>query len=193
MVMIGHPFTAAAVKELRLGDMVSLSGRVYTARDNVCRYLYDHAKAPADLRDGALYHCGPIVDGKDNLWKVASAGPTTSMRVEKYTPRIIEQHHVRVLIGKGGMGQSTRKACAKHACVYLQAVGGAASVLAESIINVAGVHFLTEFGSAEAMWTFEMSNFVGVVSIDTAGRSLHDRVRRSSKRELRKLIADGDA
>jgi tartrate/fumarate subfamily iron-sulfur-dependent hydro-lyase beta chain len=184
-----YPFTLEKIRELRVGDRVAVSGRVFTGRDRAHKYLADGGKCPVDLRDGALYHCGPVVMRKEDGWVVRAAGPTTSVRQEPYMARIIGEHHVRVIIGKGGMGEATRKACAQCGCVYLHAVGGAAAVLAGGIERVAGVHFLSEFGPTEAMWEFEVKGLEAVVTTDARGRSLHNRIRAASKRALRRLSA----
>lgn len=183
-----YPFTAAKVRELKVGETVSLSGRIFAGRDRLHKYLFEGGKSPVDLKDGAIYHCGPIVLRKEGVWVVLAAGPTTSMRHEAYMPGIIEQHHVRVIIGKGGMGEATRRACAKYGCVYLQAVGGAASLLASRIEEVGGVHFLKEFGAAEALRELVVRSFTAIVTIDARGQSLHKKVKATSKRALKKVL-----
>jgi fumarate hydratase subunit beta len=107
--------------------------------------------------------------------------------------RLIAQHHVRVIVGKGGMGEATRKACVEHGCVYLHAVGGAASVIADRITAVTSVHLLNEFGPAEAVWELTVNGLEAIVTMDTRGRSIHDRIRASSKRALGKLLAQSHA
>jgi tartrate/fumarate subfamily iron-sulfur-dependent hydro-lyase beta chain len=186
---IESPFTREKVAELRVGDRVRLTGRIYTGRDRLHKFLCEGGKCPADLKDGALYHCGPVMIRDGAGWRVVAAGPTTSMREEPYAARVIRNCQVRVLIGKGGMGESTRQACAQFGCVYLQAVGGAAGVLAQTVERVGGVHFLREFGSAEAMWELCVKGFEAVVTMDARGRSLHRRVRTASARELKALLA----
>jgi fumarate hydratase class I len=104
-------------------------------------------------------------------------------------PYLIRQCGVRVVIGKGGMGEETRKACAECGCVYLQTVGGAASLLAARIQGVESVHFLGEFGAAEALWELNVKDFEAVVTIDAAGRSLHKRIEARSRRALTDLLA----
>jgi len=183
-----YPFTLTKIRDLKVGQRVSVSGKIFTGRDRLHKYLYDGGKCPVELRDGAIYHAGPIAIRKEGVWVVKAAGPTTSMREELYMPRIIEQHRMRVIIGKGGMGDSTRKACAKYGCVYLQAVGGAASLIAEFVKAVNGVHFMTEFGAAEALWDLTVKGFGVVVTIDAAGRSLHKRIERSSRKALEKIM-----
>jgi fumarate hydratase subunit beta len=183
-----YPFTAEQVGDLRAGQFVLVSGVVYTARDRFHKYLFEGGKSPADLRNGALYHCGPVVVRKDGHWLVRAAGPTTSLREEPYLPRIIKEHGVRVVIGKGSMGKITEEACAGGGCVYLHAVGGAAQVLADKVVAVQNVFLGKEFGLTEAMWVLELKDFPAIVAIDTHGRSLLRRVQNGSRRALRKLM-----
>ena len=190
-VTIDYPFTAEKIRALKLGERVSLNGRIVTGRDRVHKFLAEGGKCPADLKNGALYHCGPSVVRRDSTWVITAAGPTTSMREEPYMPGIIEQCRLRVIIGKGGMGPKTRKACAKFGCVYLEAVGGAAQVLNESIERVTEVHFKKEFGIAEAIWELEVKDFPAIVAIDALGKGIHEKVQRSSKRVLRQLLKNG--
>ena len=103
---------------------------------------------------------------------------------------IITRYGVRVIIGKGGMGAATREACQRQGCVYLQAVGGAAVLLAERIRGVRQVHFLEEFGATEAMWGLDVAGFEAVVAIDTYGRSLYDDVAAQSRHELDRLLSN---
>jgi fumarate hydratase class I len=117
-------------------------------------------------------------------WKVVAAGPTTSTREEPYQWQIIHDHGVRGVIGKGGMGPKTLKACQDDGCVYLHAVGGAAQVLAECVKKVRNVYFLEKFGSPEAIWELEVENFPVVVTIDSHGRSLHAEIFDSSAKVL---------
>jgi len=187
-----YPFTAEQTGALRTGDFVLVSGLVYTGRDRLHKYLFDDGACPVDLRDGAIYHCGPVVVHGDKGWAVRAAGPTTSTREEGYLPRIIRNHGVRVIIGKGSMGKATAQACREGGCVYLHAVGGAAKILADKVSEVKGVHFGAEFGLTEAMWMLEVKDFPAIVAIDSRGRSLLQRVRNGSIRALRKLFDSGE-
>lgn len=189
MNAIEYPYTAAKVGDLKLGERVMLNGRVFTGRDALHKHLFEGGACPVRLRDGALYHCGPVTLHHDGSWKVVAAGPTTSARMDIYTPWLIEHHRVRMIVGKGGMSKAVANACAEHGCVYLQTIGGAASLLASCIQEVKGVHFLREFGSADALWEFEIRDFPAVVAIDARGRSLHRRVSNASRRALRELLA----
>ncbi len=189
MIELQHPFTEAQVRPLQAGQSVHVAGVVYTGRDRLHKFLHDGGASPVSLRDGAIYHCGPVVvpDGAGG-WRIVAAGPTTSSREDPYMPAIIAQHGLRVIIGKGGMGAATREACREHGCVYLQAVGGAAALLAARIRAVRRVFFLSEFGATEAMWELDVSAFEAIVGIDAQGRSLFDEVAEQSRRELDRLL-----
>ena len=185
---ISAPFTVEKIRELKVGEKVSLTGKVFTGRDRLHKHLHDGGLCPVSLKDGVIYHCGPVVIRDDGQWLVKASGPTTSMREEPYTPAIIQKNGVRIIIGKGGMGAGTAKACAKFGCVYLEAVGGTAQVLNQRIQKVGNVHFLREFGATEAMWELDVVDFPAIVAMDARGRSLHKRIQSSSKRILKKIL-----
>lgn len=184
-----YPFTEEKVRALHTGDRVALSGKVFTGRDRLHSYLSKGGRCPLSLRDGAMYHCGPVVVRQRGEWIVRAAGPTTSMREEPYEARVIAAHGLRIVIGKGGMGKATREACREHGCAYLQAVGGAAAIMAATIVRVTGVHFMEEFGPTEALWEFQVRDMMATVTMDGFGRSLHDRVSNGSRRALTRLLA----
>lgn len=191
MTSLNTPISETQIRELKVGDEVEISGVLYTGRDAVHKFLFKGGALPSDvnLKDGVLYHCGPVVmRDESGRWKVVAAGPTTSTREEPYQARVIEKLGLRGVIGKGGMGEQTLAACRAHGCVYLHAVGGAAQVLAERIQSVRSVHFLEEFGSPEAIWELEVERFPVVVTMDSHGGSLHREVFASSEAELRKRL-----
>jgi fumarate hydratase class I len=190
MIQLTTPFTEEAMRALKVGDEVAITGILFTGRDAVHKYLHEGGTLPAgvNLRDGMLYHCGPVVLPENGGWRVVAAGPTTSIREEPYQAQIIEQFALRGVIGKGGMGSRTLEACRKCGCVYLHAVGGAAQVLAECIKKVRGVSFLKEFGSPEAIWELEVEQFPAVVTMDAHGRSLHQEIFAASQSELVKRL-----
>lgn len=186
-VRLQTPLDEALVRSLRIGDQVLLSGRIHTARDAAHKYLASEGTSPAtlpaglELQGGVLYHCGPVMVRDDGgSWRVTAAGPTTSAREEPYQGEVLRRYGVRAIIGKGGMGDATRRALAECGAVYLSAVGGAAQVLAASVQRVEDVYFLEEFGSPEAMWSLFVHDFPAVVTMDSTGESLHDRVLRQS-------------
>jgi tartrate/fumarate subfamily iron-sulfur-dependent hydro-lyase beta chain len=183
-----HPFSAEATQSLALGEKVRISGTLFTGRDRLHKYLYEGGECPVDLRNGALYHCGPVVLQRDGVWAVTAAGPTTSVRHEPYMATLIARHGLRVVLGKGGMGEATRKACAEHGCVYLHAVGGASALIAACVESVKAVHFIRDFGAAEALWVLQVRGIEAVVTIDAHGHSLHDEVMAKSKVVFEELI-----
>lgn len=191
MIPLTFPFTEAQVRALKVGDEVSISGVVFTGRDAVHKYLHEGGALPpgVSLRDGIIYHCGPVMMKQaDGSYKCTAAGPTTSIREEPYQWQIIRDFGVRGVIGKGGMGEKTLAACKEHGCVYLHAIGGAAQVLAECVKKVRNVYFAEEFGSPEAIWELEIENFPAVVTIDSHGNSLHKEVMAASSAELAKHL-----
>jgi len=191
MTNLSFPFTEEKVRALKVGEEVLISGVVFTGRDAVHKYLHEGGALPptVNLRDGIIYHCGPVMMKQtDGSWKCTAAGPTTSIREEPYQWQIIRDFGLRGVIGKGGMGERTLAACQKHGCVYLHAIGGAAQVLAECIKKVPNVYLMAEFGAPEAIWELEIVDFPAVVTIDAHGNSLHQHVLASSQAELAKRL-----
>jgi len=186
------PFTEEKIRDLRVGDIVEISGIVFTGRDAVHKYLHEGNPSPVDLTDAIIYHCGPVVVKEKNVWVVKAAGPTTSIREEPHEAALIERYHLRGVIGKGGMGQKTLGACQEHGCVYLHAIGGAAQVLAEKVVRVRGVHLMERFGSPEAIWEFEVEGFPAVVTMDTHGNSIHKDLLAASTARLQEVFAEID-
>jgi fumarate hydratase class I len=179
------PISDAEVRALKVGDVVLISGRMFTGRDAVHAHLMKH-QPPVDLSGGVLYHCGPVVAKEADGWRVTAAGPTTSIREEPYQADILERYGVRVVIGKGGMGARTLAGLKKSGAVYLNAVGGAAQFYARCIERVAGVS-LMEFGTPEAMWHLDVRDFPAIVTMDAHGNSLHKDVEAASGAVLETL------
>lgn len=187
MITLTHPFTEDKIRGLQLGDEVLISGVIHTGRDAVHKYLHEGGQLPpgVSLRDGILYHCGPVVMKQaDGSWKATAAGPTTSTREEPYQWQVIRDFGLRGVIGKGGMGEKTLAACKEYGCVYLHAIGGAAQVLAERIKKVRNVYMMEKFGAPEAIWEFEVEGFPAVVTMDAHGHSLHAEILAKSKAAL---------
>ena len=191
MTKLSFPFSEEKIRALKVGDEVLISGVVFTGRDAVHKYLHEGGALPpgVTLRDGIIYHCGPVMlKQEDGTYKCTAAGPTTSTREEPYQAQIIRDHGVRGVIGKGGMGAKTQAACKEYGCVYLHGVGGAAQVLAECVKQVRNVYFLEQFGSPEAIWELDVADFPAVVTIDAHGNSLHEEVFAKSQAELAKRL-----
>jgi fumarate hydratase, class I len=182
-ISLTTPFSTDDVKKLKAGDVVLLSGTIYTGRDEVHKYLYKGGDLPF-LKDGIIYHCGPVVVEEGDRYRVLAAGPTTSIREEPYQADIIARYGIKAVIGKGGMGAKTQEACQKHGCVYLHAIGGAAQIYAQTVTDVTGVDLKDKFGSPEAVWHLVVKDLPAIVTIDSHGRSLHAEVAEASKKEL---------
>lgn len=176
------PLTEEKIRSLKVGDVVLISGKMYTGRDAIHAHLMTN-DPPVDLHGQALYHCGPVTIKENGKWKITAAGPTTSSREEPYQSDIIKKYGVRAIIGKGGMGKKTLAALKEHGAVYLNAIGGAAQYYAKCITSVDGVD-LEHFGLPEAMWHLSVTNFPAIVTMDAHGNSLHAEIENISAKEL---------
>jgi fumarate hydratase, class I len=181
-IALKAPLSEADVRALKVGDVVMISGRMFTGRDAVHSHLMKH-EPPVDLRGAVLYHCGPVAVKSGDGWTINAAGPTTSIREEPYQGEIIKRYGVRVVIGKGGMGAGTLAAMKEHGAVYLNAIGGAAQFYARAIKKVDDVSLL-EFGTPEAMWHLTVEDFPAIVTMDAHGNSLHKDVEQESGQHL---------
>ena len=186
-VALNAPLSEADIRGLKVGDVVMISGRVFTGRDAVHSHLMKH-DPPVDMRGSVLYHCGPVVVKEGDGWRVTAAGPTTSIREEPYQGEIIKRYGVRAVIGKGGMGAKTLAALKEHGAVYLNAIGGAAQFYARSIKKVDGVSLL-ELGTPEAMWHLTVEAFPAIVTMDAHGNSLHKDIEQESGQHLETIGA----
>jgi len=184
-IVLTPPLDAATVRALRVGDVVLITGRVYTGRDAVHAHLMKH-EPPVDLNGAVLYHCGPVVARDGEGWRVMAAGPTTSIREEPYQADIIRKYGVRAVVGKGGMGAKTLAALRDHGAVYLNAIGGAAQFYARTIEAVDGGS-LMEFGTPEAMWHLRVRELPAIVTMDAHGNSLHKTIEDASAQALASL------
>jgi fumarate hydratase, class I len=183
MKKITSPLTPEIITSLYAGDMVFLTGRIVTARDQVHKFLVSGGTSPIDLTGLVIYHCGPVVIKENSQWRITAAGPTTSMREEPYEAEVISMLHPGAIMGKGGMGQKTLQALKAHGCVYLHVTGGAAQYLAQRILKVETVH-LMEFGQPEAMWVLNVKDMPALVTMDSHGNSLHKRILDVSTKNL---------
>ncbi len=185
------PLSEELARSLRSGDLVSMSGTIVTGRDRVHKYLVERRPAkndmPFNLAGTVLYHCGPVMKRVDEEFCAVAAGPTTSMRVEMYEADVIGEYGLRGVMGKGGMGERTRKALQQNGCVYLHTFGGAAVCLADRIKKTLGVWMLDEFGPTEAMWYFEIEDFPAIVTMDAHGNDLHAEIEKKSRARFAEL------
>ena len=188
-VILTPPLTEAQMRALKVGDVVLITGEMFTGRDNVHAYLMKNPP-PVDLAGAVLYHCGPVMLKEGDRWTVKAAGPTTSIREEPYQADVIRRYGVRAVIGKGGMGPKTLAALKESGAVYLNGIGGAAQYYARTVEQVLGVDLL-EFGIPEAMWHLRAQGFAAIVTMDAHGGSLHAEVEQSSGEALEALRTAG--
>ncbi len=167
---------------LRAGDRVTLSGVVYTARDEAHLRMQEEG-IPFDPHGAVVYHCGPVIQGG----RVIAAGPTTSARMNALSGFLIERG-VRALVGKGGMGRQVAEQL-KGRGIYLAFTGGCAA-LAASRMTLKGV-FFEDLGMAEAVWAIELDRLPLVVGIDAAGNDLFEGVNRNAQAQFRKRFRPG--
>lgn len=190
-IKLTTPISEENVRQLKVGDEVDLSGTVVLARDMGHKCLVE--EKPEFIRPyllgGAIYHCGPVVrKDETGIWHFVAAGPTTSSREEPYQATVIGEYGVRAVIGKGGMKDKTMAGLKTFGAVYLHAVGGLGTLLAQRVVKVQTVFKLEEFGTPEAFWVVEVKDFPTVVTMDSHGGSLHETVLRNSTEAARKLM-----
>lgn len=199
------PISDDVIRSLKVGETVALTGVMMTGRDAVHKWMIEtfikKTRQPTEddikvyeaikpiLNGGVIYHCGPVVAGVETgEYRFVAAGPTTSIREEPYQGDVMRHFNLKGVIGKGGMGPKTLQACMEVPAVYFHAVGGAASLIAQSVKRVITVHKL-EFGVPEAMWVIEVEKFPVVVTMDAHGNSLHKKVAEQSEQVLEQLLA----
>jgi fumarate hydratase class I len=204
MKQITTPISDEAIRDLKVGDAVALSGMMVTGRDAVHKWMMEtfikKTRAPQGddlqvyeelkkiLNGSVIYHCGPVVSGLDTKdYKFVAAGPTTSIREEPYQADVMKHFNLKGVIGKGGMGAKTLKGCQETSAVYFHAIGGAASYIAQTVVKVHGV-YKYEFGVPEAIWVIEVKDFPVVVTMDSHGGSQHAVIEEASKKVLDDLL-----
>jgi len=179
---LSTPVSKEEIIKLKVGDMVYLSGKIITARDRAHmrakEYIRIDKKVPNEFENSVVYHCGPIVKKKNGNWKVISAGPTTSYRMESLEHELIQRFGIKMIIGKGGMGEKTAKALKEFKSVYCSFTGGTGAYVTQNIKKILNVEWL-DLGTPEAVWIFEVLDFGPlVVSMDSHGGNLYNEVNK---------------
>ncbi|EXS13147.1 MULTISPECIES: L(+)-tartrate dehydratase subunit beta [Acinetobacter] len=160
--------------DLKVGDVVYLSGRLVTCRDVAHRRLIEQGRElPVNLEGGAIFHAGPIVRKKgENDFEMVSIGPTTSMRMEKFEREFIKQTGVKLIVGKGGMGPETAAGCQENIAVHAIFPGGCAVLAATLVEEIEGAEW-QDLGMPETLWINRVREFGPlIISIDTKGNNL---------------------
>lgn len=190
-VKLRTPLSEKAVEKLKLGDKVKLSGTVYNAKDEaherILKFMSEGEKIPFSLKDGVIFHCGPLMKKEGEKWVTVSAGPATSSRMNKLEPEVIEKCGVRAVIGKGGMNQTVVESMKKNKAVYLAITGGAGALIAEKIKEVEGVHWL-DLGMSEAVWVLKVEDLGPLTVAIAKGESVYQRVGEKVESNLNRLV-----
>ncbi|MCX5679046.1 MAG: FumA C-terminus/TtdB family hydratase beta subunit [Candidatus Omnitrophica bacterium] len=177
---ITAPITLGERKKLRAGDEVLLSGIIFTARDSAHKRLFDMIKSgkriPLDLRDTVIYYAGPTPSRPGRA--IGSCGPTTSSRMDAFTPELIKLG-LAGMIGKGGRSAEVRKAIKRHASVYFLATGGIGALLSTKVRSSKAILF-KELGP-EAVYKLEVKDFPLIVGIDSKGNDIYDKAGRKKR------------
>lgn len=180
--ILSTPIQDSDIESLTIGDIIYLNGYLITSRDDVHqRLIKQHKELPVDLAGKAIFHAGPImqeIEGQKGKYRVISIGPTTSMRMERLEKDFIRQTGVKIIVGKGGMGDDTAQACQEYKAIHTVFPGGCAVLAANCVEEVESVEWL-DLGMPEAMWVMRVKEFGPlIVSIDTKGNNLFERNKR---------------
>lgn len=172
-ISVQAPLNRQEAKKLKAGDSCLLSGVIYTARDaahkRLCELVKQGGKLPFDVRDAVIYFVGPTPEKPGQV--IGSAGPTTSYRMDAYSPILIEQGQTG-MIGKGKRGPEVIEAMKKHGAVYFGAIGGCGALLSRCIKKSEVIAY-DDLG-AEAVRRLEVVDFPVVVVIDSNGNNLYE-------------------
>ena len=172
-IKLSTPLSASDVRNLNAGDIVKLSGTIYTGRDaahkRLCALLDENKELPVNLDGQLIYFVGPCPAPPGRV--IGSAGPTTSGRMDAYSPRLIKECSLRGMIGKGDRNQAVKDAMQEYGAVYFAATGGAGALIARSIVKSEVVAF-DDLGP-EAIYKLEVDELPLVVAIDANGKSLY--------------------
>ncbi len=171
------PLNVEDIEGLTAGDLVKVTGDLFTARDAAHKRFLECQDTKFELSSGIIYHCGPLVkelqgDYKDKKWELVAAGPTTSARMSKFVPPLLEKYNIKAIMGKGGLNNSAIKAMIENKCIYISVTGGCASLVAEHINEVKGVCW-QELGMPEAVWDLKVKNLPATIAIDLKGQTLY--------------------
>lgn len=172
---IKAPLDEKEIRDLKSGEYVYITGTIYTARDAAHKRMYEalknKEKLPIDLENNIIYYMGPSPAREGKV--IGSAGPTTSSRMDKYTPKMLDLG-LKGMIGKGKRSEEVKKSIVQNKAVYFAAVGGAGALLSKSIKNSEVIAY-DDLGT-EAIRKLEVEDFPAIVVIDSKGNNLYDMV-----------------
>ncbi len=157
---------------LAVGDEVLLSGTIYTARDAAHKRIFDAKKAPLELKDQVIYYCGPSQTPRGKV--IGSCGPTTSSRMDSFTPFMLSEIKIAATIGKGKRGVKVIDSCVKNKAIYLVAPGGCGALLANSVKKCEVAAFSDLL--SEAIYKLEIVDMPLIVGIDVNGNYIYEKL-----------------
>ena len=191
-IILSTPFTEEDIRDLHAGDVIYVDGDIVTGRDDVhIRVVKEGVGLPVDLSGRVLMHAGPIISGSaETGYEIVSIGPTTSMRMEKLEHDFIEKTGVRLIIGKGGMGDRTAGACREFGAVHCVLPAGNAVVGAACVEEISGVEWM-DLGMAEALWKIRVKGLGPlIVTIDSSGRNIFAEKKKEIARRKEEQIEE---
>lgn len=167
------PVSAEDLKDIKIGDIIYLTGSLTTCRDVAHRRVVEEGREiPVDVRNNAILHAGPIIRPLENdKFEMVSVGPTTSMRMEKFEYDFVKITGVRVIVGKGGMRENTERACKEFGAIHCVFPAGNAVVAAVEVEEIEKAEW-RDLGMPETLWNCRVKEFGPlIVSIDSQGRN----------------------
>ena len=185
------PISAEDLEDIKIGDIVYLSGSLTTCRDVAHRRVVEEGREiPVDVRNNAILHAGPIIRPLENdKFEMVSVGPTTSMRMEKFEYEFVKITGVRVIVGKGGMKEQTAAACKDFRCIHVVIPAGNAVVAAVCVEEILRAEWRDQ-GMPETLWNCRVKEFGPlIVSIDARGRNYFEEKKIEYNREKEAQIA----
>ena len=171
------PIKVEDLADIKIGDVIYLTGHIVTCRDVPHRRVVQEGRElPLDIRGGAILHAGPIIRKTgDKSFEMVSVGPTTSMRMEKFEREFIAKTGVRLIVGKGGMGEGTMSGCKEFGAIHCVFPAGCAVVAATQVEEIESADW-TELGMPETLWKCRVKEFGPlIVSIDAHGNNLFEQ------------------
>lgn len=187
------PMSPADAASLQLGEMVTVSGLLFTGRSRFhIRAIEDDVYPPIDYEKiNCFFHVGPVMRQEGDEWQVVSCEPTSSIRFERYGADVVRKFKLRTLIGKTTMGPATAKALAEVGGVYLSKIGLSGNALRGQVKKVHNVYFLDELGKTECTWIYEVENFGPFfVAMDSTGRNYFEELSDEANARMPEIEKD---
>lgn len=190
IVELQTPITNKDIDNLKVGDVIYLSGLIYTSRDmahlRIAEHLKEEKEMPVDFNGSAVFHAGPVAVKGDDGWELSVIGPTTSIRMEPYA-EMAGEIGIKVIIGKGGMAENSLNCYNKYKQVYVQAPPGCAVRLGSCVKRIKEVHWL-DMGMPEALWVLEVEKFGPlIVSMDSKNQSIHADLKAEGYAKIKEM------